>query len=295
MPVRKDASGRRYVQAEIEVPGTPEEVWKAIATGPGISSWFVPTQLETDQGGTPVKVVSHFGPDASMDSVATVTAWEPPRRFVGESPGEGPNAPSVATEWTVEARSGGTCLVRVVHSWFASTDDWDGQFEGHEYGWAAFFRILRLYLASFRGQPCSAFQLMAFAPGPTATAWVTLTDPLGLSTASEGQHVKSPAGAPHLSGVVERVGAPEYPELLLRLDERGLESPICSRCRWVETSVFQSASISMATGPQSSPPARNHGGRRGSRRSFNQPVMQTSGPDRLARYAGGVPKTGRAA
>jgi uncharacterized protein YndB with AHSA1/START domain len=221
MPVRKDASGRRYVQAEIEVPGTPEEVWKAIATGPGISSWFVPTQLETDQGGTPVKVVSHFGPDASMDSVATVTAWEPPRRFVGESPGEGPNAPSVATEWTVEARSGGTCLVRVVHSWFASTDDWDGQFEGHEYGWAAFFRILRLYLASFRGQPCSAFQLMAFAPGPTATAWVTLTDPLGLSTASEGQHVKSPAGAPHLSGVVERVGAPEYPELLLRLDEPG--------------------------------------------------------------------------
>ena len=219
MPVRKDPSGRRYVQAEIEVPGTPEEVWKAIATGPGISSWFVPTEFETDQGGTPVKVVSHFAPDASMDSVATVTEWEPPRRFVAESPGEGPNDPSVATEWIVEARSGGTCAVRVVHSWFASTDDWDNQFEGHMHGWAAFFRILRLYLASFPGQPCSAFQLMAFTPEPAATAWATLTDPLGASNASEGQHVKSLAGAPNLSGVVERVGAPEYPELLLRLDE----------------------------------------------------------------------------
>ena len=42
MPVKKDESGRRSVQAEVEVPGTPEEVWEAIATGPGITSWFVP-------------------------------------------------------------------------------------------------------------------------------------------------------------------------------------------------------------------------------------------------------------
>ena len=38
MPVYKDESGRRWVQAEVEVPGTPEEVWKAIASGQGISS-----------------------------------------------------------------------------------------------------------------------------------------------------------------------------------------------------------------------------------------------------------------
>jgi ligand-binding SRPBCC domain-containing protein len=54
---------------------TPEEVWQAIATGPGVSSWFVPTEARED--GT---VVSHFGP--GMDSVATRTAWEPPHRFV---------------------------------------------------------------------------------------------------------------------------------------------------------------------------------------------------------------------
>ena len=49
MPVKKDSSGRRYVQAEVEVPGTPEQVWQAIATGPGISSWFVPTESSRDQ------------------------------------------------------------------------------------------------------------------------------------------------------------------------------------------------------------------------------------------------------
>src|SRR3989442_4659496 len=31
----------------------------------------------------------------------------------------GPNSPTVATEWIVEARGGGTSMVRVVHSVFA--------------------------------------------------------------------------------------------------------------------------------------------------------------------------------
>lgn len=216
MPVKKDASGRRYVQAETEVPGTPEEVWQAIATGPGISSWFVPSEVEQREGGT---AVSHFAPDSSMDSVSTITEWDPPRRFAATSEDMGPGAPPIATEWVVEARSGGTCVVRVVHSWFASSDDWDKQFEGHEYGWAAFFRILRLYLAHFRGLSSASFQVMAFAPGSVPEAWAALTGPLGLSGASEGQAVKSPAGAPRLSGHVERTGSPEYPELLLRLDE----------------------------------------------------------------------------
>ena len=57
MSLKKEDSGRRWVQVEVEVPGTPEEVWQAIATGPGVSSWFVPTELRED--GT---VVSHFGP-----------------------------------------------------------------------------------------------------------------------------------------------------------------------------------------------------------------------------------------
>ncbi|WP_437691793.1 SRPBCC family protein [Sorangium sp. So ce176] len=217
MPVRKDASGRRSVQAEVEVPGSPEEVWEAIATGPGISSWFVPSEVEEREGGT---TVSHFGPGSSMDSVSKITAWDPPRRFTAESPEDmGPGTPSVATEWIVEAQSGGTCVVRVVHSWFASTDDWDKQFEGHEHGWVAFFRLLRLYLEHFRGQPCVPFQLMGAGPAPAATTWDALVGPLGLAGAAAGQRVSTAAGAPPLAGVVERIGSSEHPELLLRVEE----------------------------------------------------------------------------
>ena len=51
MTVKKEESGRRWVQSEVEVPGTPEEVWDAIATGPGVSSWFFPTEIEGREGG----------------------------------------------------------------------------------------------------------------------------------------------------------------------------------------------------------------------------------------------------
>jgi uncharacterized protein YndB with AHSA1/START domain len=215
MPVKTDASGRRYVQAEVEVPGTPEEVWQAIATGPGISSWFVPSQVEEREGGA---VTANFGP--GMDSVSTIKTWDPPRSFVADSRDDmGPGDPTVATEWIVEARSGGSCVVRVVHSWFAASDDWDKQFEGHEHGWAAFFRVLRLYLTHFRGQPCSAFQVMGVAPEPKSAAWDALTGALGLTGAAVGQHVKSSAGAPPLAGLAERAGQPEHPEeLLVRLE-----------------------------------------------------------------------------
>src|SRR5207247_1696958 len=80
MSVKKEASGRRSVQVEVEVPGTPEEVWQAIATGPGISSWFVPTEFE-ERDGKPVAVKLNFGP--GMESRSVVTAWDPPRMFAG--------------------------------------------------------------------------------------------------------------------------------------------------------------------------------------------------------------------
>lgn len=214
MPVNKDDSGRRWVQAEVEVPGTPEEVWQAIATGPGISSWFVPTALDEREGGA---ITANFGP--GMDSASTITTWDPPRRFAADSQDLGPDAPATATEWIVEARAGGTCVLRVVHSWFASSDDWDEQYEGFEHGWPAFFRILRLYLTHFRGQPGAAFQLMGAAPELAADAWAALTDALGLAGATMGQRVQTDDGAPPLAGLVENVGPSEHPELLLRLDE----------------------------------------------------------------------------
>ncbi len=62
MGVKEEPNGRRSVEIEIELPGTPEEVWQAIATGPGISSWFVPTEFE-EQNGKPVAMKFNYGPE----------------------------------------------------------------------------------------------------------------------------------------------------------------------------------------------------------------------------------------
>ena len=102
MPVQKDPSGRRFIAVETEVPGTPEEVWKAIATGPGLTAWFVPSKLEEREKGS---IVMDFGP--GMESKAEIQEWDPPRRFTAENKdGIAPDAPTMATEWTVEAKAG---------------------------------------------------------------------------------------------------------------------------------------------------------------------------------------------
>ena len=216
MSVKKDASGRRSVQVEVEVPGTPEEVWQAIATGEGVTAWFAPTEMIQGKDGEPDKVVCHMGP--GMDSTATVTAWDPPRRFAAESGDLGPNAPVFATEWIVEARSGGTCVVRVVHSLFASTDDWDNQLESTEFGWPGFFRVLRMYLTYFRSERSAMARVMGLHVGTQDEAWEKLMGMLGLSGAQAGERRRTGDGGPAMAGVVEHA---EMGKLYLRLDEPG--------------------------------------------------------------------------
>jgi uncharacterized protein YndB with AHSA1/START domain len=217
MSVKKEASGRRSIEVEFEVPGTPEEVWQAIATGPGISAWFVPAEFE-EEGGKPVAVNLDFGP--AMDARNVVTAWQPPRQFAREGAGWVPGSPPIATEFSVEARSGGVCVVRVVQSLFASTDEWDGQLTGAEEGWPGIARILRLYLAHFRGQRSAIMRVMAPVPGTAAEAWATLTAALGLTNAGEGRRWAVPAGSAELGGVVEHVSDSPY-GVLVRLDKPG--------------------------------------------------------------------------
>jgi uncharacterized protein YndB with AHSA1/START domain len=238
MPVKRNDDGSRSVEAKVEVPGSPEEVWESIATADGISSWFMPTTTEQDDKGRPTRFITSYGP--GMDSVAHVRAWNPPHSFIAESEetGEGPG--KVATEWIVEARAGGRCVVRVVHRWFADSDDWDDEFEGHAYGWeGSFFQILRLYLTHFAGQERAAFDLAAFSSSSGPETWQVIRSALRIDT--ETREVEAAEGTPELAGRWEstevtdpelrsaRERAPqivaalegmggEVPELLLRLD-----------------------------------------------------------------------------
>jgi uncharacterized protein YndB with AHSA1/START domain len=203
----------RSAEARVEVPGTPEEVWQAIATGPGLSAWFVPAEIEGREGGT---VTMDFG--GGMAPAGTVTAWEPPHRYVGE---EAWGAGRVATEYLVEARSGGTCVVRIVASLFGAGEDWEHELGSMQEGWSIFLQNLRLYLTHFAGEPSTTVMLhRAAAASSKAAAWAELAGALGLSGAAVGQRAEARvAGASPLSGQVEWVVDGSYHDgLMLRLD-----------------------------------------------------------------------------
>ena len=167
---------------EVEVPGTPEQVWEAIGTGPGISAWFMPADVTDDT------VSIHYGPGMSADS--PILASERPHRFAFDDGASG------ATEFLVEAQSGGTCIVRVVVANF--TDD------GAEDGWTAALLALRLYMEHFAGEEASTIIAGGLVDGPVARAWPELLAALELDEPVVGERLDIEiAGAPPLSGIVE--------------------------------------------------------------------------------------------
>lgn len=198
---KTDSPPTRSVEVDIEVPGTPEQVWHAISTGPGFTAWFMPTEVDEREGGA---VTFHMGP--GMDSRGMVKVWDPPRRFMVEEPEWMPGGPPIATEIHVEARSGGTCVVRLVTSLFTSSADWDDQLESIEKGWPTFLHILRLYLTHFAGQPCARATVVGHGATSMDDGWVAFSAALGLAGASQGQRIAvAPHGFPAITGVVERV------------------------------------------------------------------------------------------
>src|SRR5262245_13737005 len=118
------------LEFSVEVPGTPEQVWAAIATAKGMSAWFVPTDMEERDGGA---LYLHMGEEGG--SPGTVAAWEPPRRLVYEEPewatlaGQDESATTpLVSEFLVEAQAGGTCIVRVISSAFGTGAEWEDEF-----------------------------------------------------------------------------------------------------------------------------------------------------------------------
>ncbi len=192
----------RSIELEVEVVGTPEEVWRAIATGPGISSWYVAHTVEEREGGT---AVARFGPGPEMEVPGRVAAWEPPRRIVFDG---GESSDGMAFEWTVEARDGGKCVVRLVNSGFGSGGPWDDQYDAMTDGWRLFLFNLKLHLEHFRGQTATPALPMAMWDGASDQIWSRLLACLGLPAAPKvGDRIDVTSDAPRLGGTVVDRGA----------------------------------------------------------------------------------------
>jgi uncharacterized protein YndB with AHSA1/START domain len=200
-------TAERRVEAEIEVPATPDQAWEAIATGPGITAWFMPAEVDGQLGGS---VVHHHETD--METSGTIIAYDAPHHFAYEESGWMPHgaqaARATATEFLVEARSGGTCVVRVVMSGFGDGEAWDRAIESFEAGWRQALLSLRLYLSHFRGEPVASINAVRAADGSQDAVWADLTAALGLPAQPQaGERIATTApDVPAFAGTVERAG-----------------------------------------------------------------------------------------
>jgi uncharacterized protein YndB with AHSA1/START domain len=229
----------RSIMLEAEVAGTPEEVWEAIASGPGISSWLHPTEIDPEAGAFTFDM-------GAGEQAGRISAWEPPRRLVQESewrPGSGAAPSTLASEWTVEARSGGTCIVRLVVSGFGSGASWEDELEGFRESMAQALRNLRLYQRDFRGRRGTRLAAFGRAHGSLEEAFTTFTTALGLPEASEGARVATAEhGAPQLSCAVEAVDTGAWRrDALLRVTEPAPGFAVLSvygQSRWVGVQAY---------------------------------------------------------
>jgi uncharacterized protein YndB with AHSA1/START domain len=168
---------------EVELDGvTPEQVWEAIATGPGIDSWFMGTN-DVEPGAV---VRQAFG---GYEPAHQVTAWEPGKHLAygGE---KAPDGRFVAYEFLVEGRDQGSTVLRMVASGFLPGDDWEDEFEAMTAGGEMFWQTLVTYLRHFAGR--TARPLTAFGPPVTdwPAMWRRLGSRLGLDHAPRtGDHV----------------------------------------------------------------------------------------------------------
>lgn len=164
------------VDKQIELPASPDEVWAAIATGPGVDSWFMGrTEIEPYEGGRTRMTMG------GVTSEATVTAWEPGRRFAFRSEESPDDGTFMAFEYLIEGRAGGSTVLRLVHSGILG-DDWDDQYDALDIGDFMYLRKLAAYLKHFPGR-VSTFNM--FLPGPQVAdkdfVWAALTGVFGVA------------------------------------------------------------------------------------------------------------------
>ncbi|HEY3260656.1 MAG TPA: SRPBCC domain-containing protein [Pseudonocardiaceae bacterium] len=196
--------GREWEQHdEVEVDATPEQVWEAVATGPGYDSWFMGrTEVVPGVGGT---VRTDLGGHV-MES--TITAWEPLRRFAYRGD-ETPDGRFIAFEFLIEGREHGSTVLRLVTNGFLPGEDWEAEYDAMVKGGAMYFATLVAYLTHFAGRAATPIS----AAGPMVPDARLMFDriPAALGLTAEpavGDLVRTaPAGLPPIDGVVDFVNA----------------------------------------------------------------------------------------
>ena len=129
----------------LDVP--PELVWRALTDAEELTRWFpFAAIVEPGVGGS---IGLSWGQGFEK---AVIEVWEPNRRLrtVERRPDSAGRVVEIAVDFLIESEGGKTAL-RVVHSGFGASAEWNEEYDGTVRGWRYELRGLGHYLASHAG------------------------------------------------------------------------------------------------------------------------------------------------
>lgn len=187
------------IRREVTLQATSEQVFAAITTG--TAGWMFPNDDIVGPGGA--------APDNPI-----VTAWKSPYEFSVRE--EGADGWFNALEYLIEARDGGTCVLRYVHSGIM-VEDWENQYDGAEKHTSFYLHSLGQYVKYFSGRPVTYVAVNGPAASATPDAFEVLARALGLTgkgddsaAGGEGERVRLQVpGLDPIEAVVD-YRAPEF-------------------------------------------------------------------------------------
>ena len=163
----------RAISLEITLPVSPEAVWSALTEPEEIARWFPP--VATAGPGEGHTVTFSWGPAVEWTSTAVI--WEPGRhvRWVDdpaayEAAVKSGGVLPLAVDWSIKGR-GGTTVVRLVHSGWGVSSEWDEAFSATETGWRYFLYNLRHYLTRHHGTRRTMISARRPTTIPRASLW----------------------------------------------------------------------------------------------------------------------------
>lgn len=211
----------RSHETRIAIDAPLEDVWRAITEGAEIQKWFAPhVEVTPGVGG---KFSASWGP--GMEGSQIIEVWEPNRHLrlyeerdytygcTGDESAK--TAPvRLVVDYYLSSENGQTIL-RLVHSGFGVSNDWDGEYDGTRQGWPGFFRVLKYTLEHQPGKSVRNLNFFHTVPhGDAATLHAKLRSRVDLTGATWLESPDFYQGVlDSLGGALVTIAASQKPEL----------------------------------------------------------------------------------
>jgi uncharacterized protein YndB with AHSA1/START domain len=220
----------RDIELSVELDASPEDVFRAVTDGTEIAKWLAPqARVTPPDGAKKGSIWISWG--EGMSTEHEIEIFDAPKRIRHPSGKNGETKAPLYADWSIEARDGGLATLRLVHSGFSASADWDDEYDAHARGWKLMLQNLRHYFARHAHEPAAHVAFMSSVDSPRTSMWTTLLGKLGFSTAPKigDSFCFTTPGGKVLTGVVDLVTerrdlalvVREYDDALLRFTFEG--------------------------------------------------------------------------